>query len=344
MSLHERSHASYLPSAEGKADLAVERQLTENDNDRPRTAFEATVEQIRREYTEKEAKQTEVTKQAAVLENDLKQLWQEIEALGLATRGSAPLLAEYAEIQAEHASLIKTAEDLSSEMDRLRLQYEPFQALQESVVTIQASNEEAWRLRGEEQSLHIEAERLRQEWSSHEAMAAQQSEQLDRDEEFVAATQRALVAELEQIKSQRDGYALHRGAAEDPRFAHIPEYQQWARYFKQADVWVASKEQVLQDLVSQREKIQQGRRGLKAAGKVILAKYDTCMEKQVQVAERLAELDQAQAAAQTRYETGRAGVGEVMQQRGVFQSGDQPAWIHRAPTETSSPDSFQQAA
>lgn len=318
MSLRERTHAAYF-APEAKGSVAVEKQLSINDNDRPRSAFEAAIEQIRSEYTEAQAMHQEANKQLTVLDNDIRLIWQELEGLGVATAESAPLAAECVELQTEYAALTRTAGELAHKMDQLKFAYEPFQAVQSGLEAMQSSSDETMRLRKQEQLLMAEAELLRTQWATHEAEAAQTEAWLDREEERLAATQNAVFEDLQRVKDERDGHFLHRGAASDPRYAHVPEYQQWAQYFKQADGWVSAKEEEKANLTAEREAIQTRRQTLKTAGQQILAKYDSCMEGQLDVLRQIAEAEQVWTAAQDQYRQGKASASEVMQSRDIFK-------------------------
>lgn len=341
MPLRERSHATYL-QPEAKADVVEQKELAANDNDRPKTAFEATVEQIRKEYSEAETLYTESQQQLSVLENDLQQLWKEIEGVGLATQASASLIEEYNQLQSERQALTRTATELSQKLDQLRLEYEPFNALQEGISSYHASSAESFRLRGREQELHAKAAELRQVWAEHEPQAEAELAKIDQDDEFAAATQRAVIAELEDIKRQRDRYEANRSAAEDPRYAHVPEYQQWKQYFQNADAWVVLKMNEVAQVTAKREELHTRRQAIKAKGKDILAQYDACIEEQMTIAERLPALEYAKTAAEATYQYGVTGAGEVMQARGTISS-TEPRWVNGA-RENSSPNSFSQAA
>lgn len=342
-SLRERTHATYLVP-EAKVDVVVEKQKGENDNARPRNTFEATIERIRTESTKVRTEHQQARKDLVVLENDIRQIWEELEGMGVNTKESAPLVAECVELQNEYDELTKKVERLTNEIDKLQVEYEPFQAVQEGIKSMHTSSAEAVQLRQQEQALAEEAERIREEWAAHEAYTAQEEARIEREEEFIAAGQRDAFEKLQPVKDQRDSFFLHRGAVQDPRYVHVPEYQQWAQYFQEADAFVSSKEGEIASLAAQREALQKQRQFLKTTGKQILTRHDACMEERLDVLEKISAAEVDWKAAEGQYEKGKIGAGVVMEKYGTFSTKDQPAWISRTPPPATEEDSFKQAA
>jgi hypothetical protein len=336
MSIRERSHTAYLRPDETHANVNEQKQLAKNDNDKPKTAFEKTVETIQAEYGEAQAAHAETSQNLEVLANDLKILWGEIEALGYQTRASAPLMEEYAAITAEQQGLLETKTELEQKMNRLQLEYEPFWALQESAVSIQSTSAEIQGLQSEQQTLHVEAENLRAEWAAHEVQAAEEQAKIDRDEEFIAGTQRALYENIAAINSEYQEHKRNPHAANDLRYL---------AYFDRAEQWLKAKGEEGAELTTKREALHTRRQSLKAEGRGILARYDACMERQVNVLQQLSDAELKLNAATATHQYGVSGVGESMQVRGTL-SADQPAWVGSAQSnkEEISPDSYHVAA
>lgn len=335
MSLRERSHIAYL-RPETKADFDEQKALAKNDNDRPRTAFETTLETVQAEYTEAEAGYTEATQHLKVLENDLTLLWKEIESVGFHTQASAPLMEEYLQLQEEYKVLANTQKELGQKLDDLKMECEPFQALQEAISQIHASSVEVRAMQYQEKVLQEEAASLRIQWSEHESFAAAEEERIDRDDAFSAGTQRLLLKNTEEYEKQVDAWR------KNPEVANHSGNKD---FFIQADAWIASKRSELKDLTERRQGLYDQKQALKAKGKQILARYDACMEEQLETLQKLADAEHSWAAANAQHQYGIAGAGESMRKRGTL-SPDEPAWIGGQSIHAEEPpaSSFNQAA